>query len=50
MTQNRKIMGMTPVQIGILAGLGAVVLILFGCIVWFLMGGSLQLPSLAHRK
>ena len=48
MTQNRKIMGMTPVQIGILAGLGAVVLILFGCIAWFLMGGSFQLPSLAR--
>ncbi|MFT3893715.1 MAG: hypothetical protein QM730_18965 [Anaerolineales bacterium] len=48
MTQNRKNSGMTSAQIGILIGLGALVLILFGLMVWLVFGGSLRLPSFSR--
>ena len=48
MTQNRKILGMTSQQIGILIGLGAVVCILFAVVLWMVFGGNVQLPSLSR--
>ena len=44
MSQNRKKLGMTSAQIGILIGLGAAACILFAVTGWLLFGGSIQLP------
>ena len=48
MTQNRKNSGMTSAQIGILIGLGALVLILFGLVAWLVLGGSMRIPSFSR--
>jgi hypothetical protein len=48
MAQNRKILGMTSTQIGILIGLGALVCILAAVIVWMMVGGNVQLPSFSR--
>jgi hypothetical protein len=45
MTQNRSNSGMTSAQIGILIGLGLIVVILFGFVLWFMFGGRIRLPS-----
>ena len=44
MSQNRKYLGMTSAQIGILIGLGAAVCILFAITGWFMLGGNISLP------
>lgn len=48
MTQNRKPLGMTSMQLGILIGLGALVCILFGVIAWVMLGNKIQLPSFSR--
>lgn len=48
MTQNRKNSGMTPIQIGVLFGLGALVVLLFGLVVWLVLGGSIRMPSFSR--
>ena len=45
MAQRRRILGMTTVQIGILAGLTAAVCVLFGIVGWLMMSGGLQRAS-----
>lgn len=44
MAQNKKILGMTSSQVGILIALGALACLLFAVAGWFLFGGSIQLP------
>lgn len=50
MTQNRKILGMTSTQVGILIGLAALVCILFAVILWMMFGGNIQLPSFSSPQ
>jgi hypothetical protein len=40
MQQNRKFFGMTPLQLGILAGLGGAACLLFGLAGWFVLRGN----------
>jgi hypothetical protein len=48
MSQNRKNSGMTSSQIGILVGLGVIVVVLFGVVVWIVLGGRIKLPSFSR--
>jgi hypothetical protein len=48
MTQNRKILGMTSMQMGILIGLVVLVCILAAVIMWMMVGGNVQLPSFSR--
>jgi hypothetical protein len=43
MTQNRKYLGMTATQLGILAGLAGAACLLFGWTGWLVIGGGLSL-------
>lgn len=52
MAQQRRILGMTTTQIGILAGLGAAACILFGIVGWLVMNRGTQqapLPTVAPQ-
>ncbi|NWG05980.1 MAG: hypothetical protein HXY35_04745 [Chloroflexi bacterium] len=46
MKRNRRILGMTPAQVGILVGLAGTVCVLFGVTGWLIFGGAvnIQLP------
>jgi hypothetical protein len=44
MSQNRKYLGMTSAQIGILVGLGVAVCILIAVTAWLMFGGKVKLP------
>jgi len=48
MTQNRKTLGMTSLQLGILFSLGALVCILFAFIAWVAFGKNIQMPSFSR--
>jgi hypothetical protein len=49
MDQEKKYFGMTGMQVGILAGLGLVVCILFAVLGWMVLGGgNLKLPSFSR--
>ncbi len=48
MKQNRGKPGMTSIQIGILAGLGLLVVVLFGCVFWLVLGRSVRMPSFSR--
>jgi hypothetical protein len=50
MAQNRKFYGMTPTQIGILAGLAGTACILFGLAGWFVFRGKSQLAASAPQN
>jgi len=50
MTQNGKHFGMTPSQIGILAGLAGVACLLFGLVGWFVLRGNFNLFARAPQN
>lgn len=50
MTQNRNYFGMTPTQIGILAGLAGIACLLFGLAGWFVFRGNSNLFASAPQK
>lgn len=50
MTQNRNYFGMTPIQIGILAGLAGIACLLFGLAGWFVFRGNANLFDRAPQS
>jgi hypothetical protein len=50
MAQNRKFYGMTPTQIGILAGLAGTACLLFGLAGWFVLRGNSNLFASAPQS
>ena len=50
MQQNRKFFGMTPLQLGILAGLAGAACLLFGLAGWFVLRGKSGLLARAPEN